>query len=708
MKEIYAWVPWFRELAGTVAAGTQDELSGRARQIRWSDNPEASIGLLEQGQDVDPFSFLYTLASRCGGPASRERVCNDVTELFGLAARIPVESDDAFIFPRGQPNNANYRTRGQDELDLLWRLFRGAVEGPDSVLASDFEVAHGIPGVGTSSLTQVLFLANPDAFLPYDGRTKPLMTDPLTRPDWSTLRQGTEQLRSRFPGCDPWEINLFAYLIGATKLKVGPSAFQVSTNVYNDGRDFWDDFQENNWVYTGGRDSGVSWDDYVDDDSTRGKVTYPLDVPDEGDLMLVRNAGEAKGIGVVYRNDYRESLTRESRLHVIWLNKVPGQLGGGVALGRGFSGAIEYAEAFRRVDAYAPTFEIVDELTEGQHEPTPAPLAPDPADAVSAHTSTHPRNQILYGPPGTGKTWQTVNLALAIVDGTAEADHDLQRYHELHASGQIAAATFHQNFAYEDFIEGIRPVLGDAGAVRYALRDGLFKTMAQRAREAPDKPFVLIIDEINRGNVARIFGELITLIEESRRAGEAEETVVTLPYSGEDFSVPGNLYLIGTMNTADRSIELLDTALRRRFVFRELMPETDHPLLLRDVGGVDCRRLLHAINERIALLLDREHQIGHTYLLDVGSLDDLGRRFRERVFPLLQEYFFDDWSKIRAVLGRNCPFVASSAPELSAELADLVDEEQRIWRRLPDSDWRWVSADAYRAIYAADADANRV
>lgn len=694
MKEIYAWVPWFRELARTVADGTQEDLSRRARQVRWSDNPEARIGLLEQGHDVDPLSFLYTLASRCRSRASRGRICEDVTESFGLVERIPLESDDAFIFPQGTPVSANFRTRGPDDLDLLWRLLRSAVESREGISGSDFDAAYEIPGVGTYKLTQALFLANPDAFLPYDGTTKRLMADPVTRPDWSTCRRGMEELLGRFPGCEPWETNLFAYLVGASKLKVGPRAFQVSTRVYNDGRDFWDDFQDNHWVYTGGRDSGVSWDDYVDDNSTRGKVTYPLESPDSGDLMLVRNGGEAKGIGVVYRNDYREALARESRLHVIWLNKLSGQLGGGLALGRGFSAAIEYAEAFRRIDSYTPTFELIDVLSN------------DETDLDRKRVSIHPRNQILYGPPGTGKTWHTVNLALAIIDGTAEADHDIERYHELRGSGRIAAVTFHQNFAYEDFIEGIRPVLGEAGGLRYEKRDGLFKTMAKCAEEAPAaEPFVLIIDEINRGNVARIFGELITLIEESRRAGETDETVVKLPYSGEEFSVPGNLYLIGTMNTADRSIELLDTALRRRFVFRELMPETDHPLISRDVGGVDCQRLMHIINERITLLLDREHQIGHTYLLNVSSLEELRQRFREHIFPLLQEYFFDDWSKIHAVLGGN-PFVVSSAPDLRAELADLVDPDQRIWQRLTDSDPRWTSADAYRAIYQAGADAD--
>lgn len=158
---------------------------------------------------------------------------------------------------------------------------------------------------------------------------------------------------------------------------------------------------------------------------------------------------------------------------------------------------------------------------------------------------------------------------------------------------------------------------------------------------------VLVIDEINRANVAKTLGELITLLEPSKRLGGTDEQVAELPYSGDALGVPPNLFVIGTMNTADRSIALLDTALRRRFDFRELLPQPD--LLSRDVEGIDLPALLRAMNTRIEALFDRDHVLGHTYLMGVSSFQDLVVRFQCQVIPLLQEYFFEDWRRIQQV-----------------------------------------------------------
>ena len=283
----------------------------------------------------------------------------------------------------------------------------------------------------------------------------------------------------------------------------------------------------------------------------------------------------------------------------------------------------------------------------------------EPKSLYGPHT---PKNLILYGPPGTGKTYETTNRALGILDHDFLKDKSNGReaikkhYDTLKDTGRIEFVTFHQSFSYEDFVEGLKAQPNEeGGGVLFPIVDGVFKRICERCADDPELRHVLIIDEINRGNIANIFGELITLIEPSKRKGEQEALSVTLPYSKESFSVPSNLYIIGTMNTADRSLVLVDTALRRRFRFVEMMPNTS---LLADieVGGIDIKRMVDAMNQRIELLYDREHTLGHSFFLPLindGTIDRLASIFRFEILPLLEEYFFEDWSRIQQVLGDN-------------------------------------------------------
>jgi 5-methylcytosine-specific restriction endonuclease McrBC GTP-binding regulatory subunit McrB len=249
-------------------------------------------------------------------------------------------------------------------------------------------------------------------------------------------------------------------------------------------------------------------------------------------------------------------------------------------------------------------------------------------------------NLLLYGPPGTGKTYNVRERSAEI------CGKDRDDYPGLVEKGRIAFVTFHQSYSYEDFVEGIRPV-PEKGSVRYEVRKGIFRDMCDRAENDPANKYVLIIDEINRANISKVFGELITLLEPDKRLGEENEIKVRLPYSGNEFGVPPNLYLISAMNTADRSIALLDTALRRRFEFEQMMPQ---PELLGEAGGVNLEAMLEALNRRIEFLYDRDHTIGHAFFMGVESLSDLDAAFRRKVIPLLQEYFYEDWQKIGQVL----------------------------------------------------------
>ena len=434
-------------------------------------------------------------------------------------------------------------------------------------------------------------------------------------------------------------------------------------------------------------------------------------------------------------------------------------------------------------------------------------------------------NTILYGPPGTGKTYNTVNYAVAICENkniediqSEEYEEVLRRYNELKKEGRIAFTTFHQSYGYEEFIEGIKPIVDEEKKdIGYIIEAGIFKKfcyiaskkaiiatedmpdvsnakvwcvlldgggisnlkkkcfqnanirigwdkapeiitddtkgLSDKARrillnfqdemeigdiivterntktidgigiiigdyeydkedglwprkrkvkwlmtgneiditelnagiqldrksvypldrisadkilslvnnpkevvlETEMKPFVFVIDEINRGNISKIFGELITLIEDTKREGKIEQASAVLPYSGELFSVPSNVYILGTMNTADRSIALMDTALRRRFQFVEMMPDTN---ILKNitVEGVEIAPILEKINERITFLYDREHTIGHAFfikLIDSPDINTLGSIFEKSIIPLLQEYFYEDYQKIQLILGDN-------------------------------------------------------
>ncbi|HEF2147159.1 TPA: AAA family ATPase [Campylobacter coli] len=465
-------------------------------------------------------------------------------------------------------------------------------------------------------------------------------------------------------------------------------------------------------------------------------------------------------------------------------------------------------------------------------------------------------NQILYGPPGTGKTYHTIDKALEILGENLESrdrDEKKAKFDEYVKNGQIVFITFHQSYGYEEFVEGIKPMMNNEAnsqEIQYEIKDGIFKEICERALENEDNikdfnfhidklkeivkedgndpekyfklpntkysiqyrggktfrikfddmsknhkdypvsieniiklyktsstneiynsayvkailnylktqglkdyqekdeginlPYIIIIDEINRGNISKIFGELITLIEPSKRIGADEELKVTLPYSKEEFGVPQNVYILGTMNTADRSITSLDTALRRRFEFIEMMPDPDllknvfvykdveNPNKDEDYLGDDAKtegfvgilqNILISINKRIEFLLDREKTIGHAFFMSeavkfnkdnwckpdkyekdwyVLSISKLKSIFQNKIIPLLQEYFYNDYALISAVLNDNGMIEKCEKDDeylQKIKNLDNVDSEKIIYNITSFDDAIWNDIKTYQAIY---------
>jgi hypothetical protein len=373
-----------------------------------------------------------------------------------------------------------------------------------------------------------------------------------------------------------------------------------------------------------------------------------------GDVVFARQSGTQLYIAGLVTSDYYFDASRDTYEHVRdvhWLTTVPVDVPEvsrviTVALTDITNWDAEVADLCRRLGIDLSNL--------------PAVTATSPS-ASKAPSMNKPTNVILYGPPGTGKTFHTKEHAVKLCNGKADPATLKEDFAKLVADKRVAFVTFHQSYDYSDFIIGFKPV-PSANGMSFEVRKGVLMRLAEEAEKNPHLPYLLIIDEINRGNISKIFGELITLIEADKRRDGDFPLEVTLPcaYNGNDgketcqFSLPSNVHLLGTMNTADRSIALLDTALRRRFKFVRKEPNPN--LLHANLDGVKLPELLTKLNGILADAFSPDHQIGHAWLpmkFDAKATGkDLEEAFNDKILPLLDEWYYDDANGKEALLAQ--------------------------------------------------------
>jgi 5-methylcytosine-specific restriction protein B len=406
----------------------------------------------------------------------------------------------------------------------------------------------------------------------------------------------------------------------------------------------------------------------------------------ENDLVLACDGQKVLGVGrVVGSYEYDGDLRFPHKRPVEWLLLDPWAQPEGLLhtvwqLGKSAENLLELE---RRLFGRTDRGEKGEASKPGEPAESTAALLPPPLDPIAARIESILRRKgqvVLYGPPGTGKTYHAIRVAkeLAARDSlntSFEALAQREQAEIANASGSVRLCTFHPGFGYEDFLEGLRPRTVD-GQMLFEPRDGIFKRLCADAARQRNRKFFLVIDEINRGDVPRIFGELITIIELDKR-----DRPITLPVTGSSFSVPPNVFLIGTMNTADRSITLLDAALRRRFGFVELMPDTSL-LESRKAGELPLGLWLDALNARLRKYLKRDArnlQIGHAYLMPrppITSVAEFVRVLRDDIIPLLEEYCYDDFGTLSNILGSD--LVDVNAGRIKAEMFEPSRENDLI------------------------------
>ena len=824
MDAKFSWVPFYIELADKILTFREDRtaLIAKVKEAHGSANKE--LPKIETDNDnipdIDPFTVFALFNRGKQSVEARKALCAGYKSAFNIAAEVPSDFDGIPMFNYNQYCFYRYvddPKRDNNCFDTLWNLFAEALtrsqgDNNETAFSECFEKALKLSLVGLPKLTIGLFQVRPNTFINLDSVNKTLIESRLNMTlnvqsgaDYLALCKKVSDYIQESSECKTLpEFSSLAY-DSKVQVKTQPSEDWFPTKEEYDpkiSKEQWLDFMNN---------SGLFNDNY------KHFLSVMLD---NGGQATCAQLAKKYGNTSAHYNMTAVHLAE----HVAEYTNCPlrkdedGKDRYWTVLFVGKNASSEEKGSF--------IWKMRDELKEALESMSLSDVKTVQEEAQSTDV---PLNTILYGPPGTGKTYNTVIYAVAIIENRtlesvrSESYSDVvERYNDYKADGLIEFTTFHQAYGYEEFIEGIKPVM-EAGSddqkdIEYEITPGLFKSFCERAGQpvikkakqdiglnasptiwkvslegTGDNPtrteclennhirvgydgygenvtsetdfsenggknvlnaliykmkigdivlscyssttidaigvvtgdyewhneyehykrlrkvnwlvkgirediseangstmtlssvyrmnitladvmaiiskyskdtgevqengknYVFIIDEINRGNISKIFGELITLIEPSKRLGQEEGTTVRLPYSKKPFGVPDNVYMIGTMNTADRSIATIDTALRRRFRFKEMQPDAN-VLDGLFVDGVSIKDMLIRMNRKISVLYDREHTIGHAYFIPLkkhADIETLAAIFENSIIPLLQEYFYDDYEKIRMVLGDN-------------------------------------------------------
>ena len=665
---MYSWVPFFEELSRKLAdyETNQPQLVALLQQAEVKPGSDQyKDGTAGPLQVMDPFTFLALCTKY--GDAKQLKIFAALGPLMGLSSPAPTDTNGVPTAPAQRAWLFRYeKDRGPGDVALLWELYHQVMAG--QVSDETFAQVLALYGVAWPKLTQGLSCLRPKDYLPLNKQTRPYLTHAELEYSFDTFSE-------------------YAEYQPTIQEHYGRPLFEVSYDAYLANKPVADEADRGNGLNTDGGDDlplvpvGEATDFYCvgayweGDDQTKRFLKEGIWLNGYHDKFLDKVNDVPVGAAIVIKSAY----TRKQ--HGSYVSAM-------MIKARGLVTANPQNGRLLEVD-WEPDFVPFELISKGSYRLTihemwkpehiaamfqlpevvvippvkPKKIESEPPEREYPAEVPYALNTILYGPPGTGKTYRTLDIAAHIATGKEAADHAAAKvtFDELRGT-QIEFVTFHQNYAYEDFVVGIKPSLQGGNGLGFERHEGVFYRICQRARANYDHPteplrnYVLVIDEINRANMSRVLGELITLLEEDKRLGGANELTVTLPLSGkvtaegevaplDVLAVPPNLYVLGTMNTADKSIALLDVALRRRFEFVGLYPD----YTVEGLSGL-ARKILESLNTQLLeTKKSADFLVGHAMLLDKKD-GELPRVLNRQVLPLLLEYYGGRADLVKKVL----------------------------------------------------------